>query len=68
MNFPNDCANYFATKHWENIPREPSTDKPPLFPQTPDEDPFTKDELDAAIDGLRKNKAGGPDNLITELF
>ena len=67
-NFPNDCANYFATQHWKNIPRERITDKQPLYPTTPDEGPFTKAELDAAIDGLRKNKAGGPDDIITELF
>ena len=67
-NFPNDCAQYFATKHWENIPRMACPEKPPLHPKTPEEGHFTKPELDAAIGGLRKNKAGGPDNLITELF
>ena len=40
-----------------------------LYTQKPQEQgPFTLDELDEAIDGLKKNKAGGPDGLITEIF
>ena len=42
--------------------------KQPLHPQLPNEGPFTKEELDSAIDGLKRNKAGGPDDLVTELF
>ena len=67
-NFPNDCANYFAQTHWARITREQTAGKPPFHPQIPNEGPFTKEELDSAIDGLRRNKAGGPDELITELF
>ena len=67
-NFPNDCAIYFAQTHWAPIPTETTTEKRPLYPKITDEGPFTKGELDAAIDGLRRNKAGGPDDLITELF
>ena len=33
-----------------------------------EEGPFTLEELNQAIDTLRPNKAGGPDELIIELF
>ena len=33
-----------------------------------EEGPFTIEELNDTIDSLKRNKAGGPDELITELF
>ena len=39
-----------------------------MYEPAPDEGPFTLEELNTAIDNLKRNKAGGPDNLITELF
>ena len=66
--FPNDCASYFATTHWKAIPPIETADAPPFFPQIPDQERFTIEELNEAIDNLKKNKSGGPDAIITELL
>ena len=67
-NFPNDCADFFATKHWKGVTPTQTATPQPLYPQIADEGPFTIEELNQAIDTLKKNKTGGPDELITELF
>ena len=67
-NFPNDCARYFASQHWKSIPPRDVAPLPPLNNQAENEGPFTMDELNNAIDRLKPNKAGGPDDLIAEIF
>ena len=67
-NYPNDCADYFANTHWQELPPVPTAPPAPLYTPLPDEPPFTLDELNNAIDTLKRNKTGGPDELITELF
>ena len=67
-NFPNDCAEYFAHTHWKTCPPTDTTMEPPLHRQIPDSDEFTIEELNEAIDNLKRNKTGGPDGLITELL
>ena len=66
--FPNDCARFFANEHWKRLPQVWEAERPSLYPQCPEEGPFTQEEFNAAIDGLKANKAGGPDGLIMELF
>ena len=66
--FPNDCAAYFAHTHWKAIPTIDTTMEPPIHQQIPDETEFTLEELNDAIDNLKRNKTGGPDELITELL
>ena len=58
-NFPNDCATYFATVHWQPKPKQLTASPPPLYPEAFDPGPFTIAELDTAIDTLKSNKAGG---------
>ena len=67
-NFPNDCADYFANTHWKAIPQPHTAQPQPLYEQAEDIGPFTIEELNQAIDTLKRNKAGGTDELITELF
>ena len=40
----------------------------PIYPQIADEGLFRIEELNNAIDNLKRNKAGGPDMLVTKLF
>ena len=67
-NYPEECAQYFANTHWKATPPKDTAHPRPLYPQTPNEGRFTLEELNGAIDNLERNKAGGPDQLITELF
>ena len=39
-----------------------------MYPPSLDEGPFTIEKLNRTIDTLHPNKAGGPDELISELF
>ena len=66
--FPNDCAKFFATEHWKRIPPAITASPAPLFDRAREAGNFSLEELNLAIDGLKPNKAGGPDALITELF
>ena len=66
--FPNDCGRYFALEHWKPQPTVMQAEKPPFFPECFEPGPFTREELDQAIEDLRINKAGGPDGLIMELI
>ena len=66
--FPNDCATYFAKTHWQAIQTEHTAIARPLHNQAMDRGQFTIEELDDAIDNLKRNKTGGPDELITELL
>ena len=65
--FPNDCATFFGTEHWKPRPREITATPPLLYDTAYEEGAFTLDELNEAIDTLKPNKAGGPDDIITEL-
>ena len=42
--------------------------RPHLFPQRPNETRFTIQELNAAVDSTKSNKAPGPDEAPAELF
>ena len=66
--FRNDCATYFATTHWKAIAPPDTATAPPYHLQQHTPGPFTSEELNEAIDNLKRNKTGGPDGLITELF
>ena len=66
--FPNDCATFFATEHWKPRPRDITATPPLLYERANEEGEFTLEELNAAIDTLKPNKAGGPDDIITELM
>ena len=66
--FPNDCARFFATEHWKLLPPEPTTCPPPIHAMAHEEGRFSIEELNSAIDGLKPNKAGGPDEIIIELI
>ena len=68
QNYPEDCARFFAREHWKLVPPIHQAPPAPLFETTPDEGPFTLEELHTAIDNLKRNKAGGPDKHVTELF
>ena len=66
--FPNDCAKFFSSEHWKRVPPAITASPAPLFDRAHEAGTFSLDELNQAIDGLKPNKAGGPDALITELF
>ena len=66
--FPNDCATFFATEHWKPRPKEITATPPLLYDTAHEEGAFTLEELNDAIDTLKPNKAGGPENIITELM
>ena len=66
--FPNDCARYFASEHWKPLPPQLTACAPPIYPETMEYGQFTIEELNTVIDSLKTNKAGGPDELISEMF
>ena len=66
--FPNDCARYFATEHWQPIPQQAIVTAPPFFPPSYEAGRFTIEELNDTIESFRPNKAGGPDEMIIEFF
>ena len=73
LNYPEENAIYLEQRHWR--PQSPfyGPSPPPLklpeglWPETATS-PFTRQELDQAIDGLKKNKSPGPDDIPAELF
>ena len=50
------------------LPPMHTTYPKPFYPQVEDKGPFTQEEPDNAIDLLTRNKAGGTNELMTELF
>ena len=65
--------DHLQNKQWRNL--EPNPDRVAelesrrrLYPRVIDHNSFTIEEMQTAIDKLKKSKAPGPDKLVNELF